>query len=150
MSLASQKNLFGIDEPIPKNKKNIQSPIDKMHQAEVKAINDIIHTQPVLAELTNRVFEDFGAKLSPGDSELWLQLFTDADKVNTELAAILMYVRGTGAVLVPSLKFGHIIKPIIREDAWPSIEQYNHEKQCLAPYRSELLNLLKNLNRKRR
>lgn len=151
MALASQKNLFGSDDLInvPEKKEVVKNPIDKIYNSTAKEMKSIVENQPVLAEMTNSIYSDLGAELSPGDSHLWLQLFIDADEVHPELTAMLMYIRGTGAVLVPSMKFGYVIKPILGENAWATIDQYNLEKQCLSPFREELLKLLKNLNKRK-
>lgn len=82
---------------------------------------------------------------TPEDSDLWLSLLAKAHESNFELFAILDYLRGTGVKLVKSPKHNYRLEPIIGEDAWISLEQYQKEKQYLLPYTDELARLLKEL-----
>lgn len=82
---------------------------------------------------------------TPEDSDLWLDLLMMAHESNFELFAILDYLRGTGVRLVKSPKHNYRLEPIIGEDAWISLDQYNGEKQYLLPYADELAELVKRL-----
>lgn len=81
------------------------------------------------------------------DSNLWLELFVAADKINPDLAHRLMYLRNTGCKLQENEKFGYVIVPVISKKAWASRELYDQEKQCLIPYREEIIGLLRGLAR---
>lgn len=81
----------------------------------------------------------------PGDSDLWLKLFLMAKEEDFEMFCILDYLRGTGCKLEPSEKFGYKIVPLIGEDAWISMDQYNKEKMYLKPYQKQLGKILKKL-----
>jgi hypothetical protein len=82
-------------------------------------------------------------KLGGNDSDLWIKLFIAADKINHDFAARLMYMRNSGCRLQKSNKFGHVIMPI--KALWESEEFYKQEKQCLVPFKDELIGLLKKL-----
>lgn len=82
------------------------------------------------------------------DAELWLSLFLKAKEHDFELFSILWYLRGTGCRLEPSEKYGYRIVPLIGEDAWISMEQYNKEKLYLLPYKKQLAKMLKDLAKK--
>lgn len=80
------------------------------------------------------------------DSELWLELFVRADKINSDLVQRLMYLRNVGCRLNPSEKFGYTIIPI--EDYWEqSGVNYDEEKQCLEDYRDAIIKLLRGLRK---
>lgn len=95
------------------------------------------------------MFEDMGTVISdpyqrwhPQDSDLWLNLLCKANGVSNELYAILDYLRGSGTILVKSPKFGYKLEPLINENAWQSIEQYQAESIYLKPYTKELIEIL--------
>jgi len=80
------------------------------------------------------------------DSDLWLQLFVQADKINPDLAQRLMYLRNVGCRLSESDRFNFMIVPI--EDYWDQAGvSYNEEKQCLFKYREDLIRLLRGLRK---
>lgn len=83
--------------------------------------------------------------LSPQDSELWMKLFVRAEKIDRELCSILMYVRNTGAKLIRSREYGYVIRPVIGVDGFSTQEEYEHERECLNPYRDEIIKLLQEL-----
>ena len=87
-------------------------------------------------------------EFSPGDSGLWLQLFGLADLlVGEPMASLLMYIRNTGALLVPSAKYGYMIQPVIGVQGWASMAEYERERQPLLKYTDELVRCLKQLRR---
>lgn len=95
------------------------------------------------------MFEDMGTVISdpyqrwhPQDSDLWLRLLSKAHGVNSELYAILDYLRGAGTILVKDSKFGYKLQPLINENAWQSFEQYQAESIYLQPYKNELIEIL--------
>lgn len=93
-------------------------------------------------------YRDDYCRMHPRDSQLWLKMFVKADeKHGRELCSILMFVRNTGAVLVPSREYGHIIQPVIGANGWESREQYDTERQVMSKYRAEIIELLKSLGR---
>lgn len=89
---------------------------------------------------------EFIDNLGGYDSNLWLELFIRADKINPDLAQRLMYLRNVGCRLHESDKFGYAIMPI--DDFWEqSGSKYEEEKQCLVPYREEIIRLLRGLRK---
>lgn len=95
------------------------------------------------------MFEDMGTVISDPyqrwhqqDTDLWLRLLSKAHAVNTELYAILDYLRGAGTVLMPNDKFGYVLAPLIGDNAWQSMEQYKEESQYLNMYKDILIELL--------
>lgn len=78
----------------------------------------------------------------PADSELWLRLFQMADRVGEPLASMLMYLRNTGAILVPSTQYGYRIEPVIGAEGWSSREEYDRERAPLLKYQREIVEML--------
>ena len=76
---------------------------------------------------------------------LWLTLFMLADRHSVELAHILEFLRNSGTVLEPSRRFGYILKPVIGENGWPSLADYDREKTALGPHTELLIKLLRDL-----
>lgn len=90
--------------------------------------------------------KEYRDSLGGYDSDLWLELFIQADKINENLCQCLMYLRNTGCRLNPSDKFGYTIIPI--EDYWEQAGvSYSEEKQCLNPYRDDVIRLLRGLRK---
>jgi len=87
---------------------------------------------------------EFHDQLGGYDSNLWQELFIRADQVSPDLAQRLMYIRNVGCRLHQSVKFGYVIMPV--EDYWEQAGAiYDEEKQCLVPYRHEIIRLLRGL-----
>jgi len=87
---------------------------------------------------------EFHDQLGGYDSNLWLQLFMGADKINPDFAQRLQYLRNVGCRLSESEKFKFMIVPI--EDYWDQAGvSYNEEKQCLGKYKDDLIKLLRGL-----
>jgi len=78
----------------------------------------------------------------PADSELWLRLFMYADGVHPDLAAHLMWIRNTGAVLVPSDKYGYIIRPVIGVQGWSTQMEYDTERKPLVKWQGQIIQIL--------
>jgi hypothetical protein len=94
---------------------------------------------------------DPGADISPEDSALWLPLLEKARAIDMDFAARLLYIRGAGAKLVPDERIGYRIQPIIDPSGvsgWTSLKQYEAERWCLDPYKTQLVEVLKALDRK--
>ena len=85
------------------------------------------------------------AEYHPSDSMLWLELMSEARKINEDIYQRLFYVRGGGTVLVANPQFGFIFKPVIGDYGWQSQEFYDNEKQCLNQYAKEIMSLLATL-----
>jgi len=85
-----------------------------------------------------------GTRLSnsvcPDDAKLWETLFIAADRISSDFASRLMYMRNSGCRLVSSAKFNYIIQPI--KNLWESDEFYMQEKCCLEPFIPELIKSL--------
>ncbi|MBR6636320.1 MAG: hypothetical protein IKK97_02600 [Phascolarctobacterium sp.] len=97
-------------------------------------------------------FEDFGvviedpyAEQDPAGVDLWLKLLCEARDVSLEFYAVLNYLRGTGTLLQKDSKFGYRLVPVINENAWHSVEEYNHEKQYLQKWLPQLVQILRGL-----
>jgi hypothetical protein len=96
---------------------------------------------PELKELTDRLFMDPGADIHPADTELWLQLLINADKLDHNLHAILFMARAGGAKLVKE-KGRFAIRPILGQ-AWENYDQYMTEcRSKMVPYQKEIITLL--------
>lgn len=97
-------------------------------------------------------FEDFGvviedpyAEQDPAGVDLWLKLLCEARDVSLEFYAVLNYLRGTGTVLQTDPKFGYRLVPVISDEAWHSVDEYNHEKQYLQKWLPQLVDILRGL-----
>lgn len=66
-------------------------------------------------------------------------------KIGQEAATMLEFVRNTGAVLVPSEKYGYVIRPVIGVQGWSSMEEYEQERKPLVKWQSQIIGLLKRL-----
>ena len=86
------------------------------------------------------------AEYHPSDSMLWLELLSEARKINEDIYQRLFYVRGGGTVLVPNPQFGFIFKPVIGEYGWQSQEFYDNEKQCLNEHVKEIMAIISELS----
>ena len=89
--------------------------------------------------------DQFGAKHSPEDSNLWLDLVMYASIMDEDLAAILIYLRNAGTKLVRNNKYGYRLAPVIGDIGWQSMDQYKKESQYLNPYKTQLVFCLKKL-----
>jgi len=78
--------------------------------------------------------------ICPDDAKRWETLFIAADRINSDFAARLMYMRNSGCVLVPHAKTKYFIKPL--KGCWESDEFYDQEKCCLNDFVPELIKLL--------
>lgn len=86
--------------------------------------------------------------VSPGDSDLWMDLFLYADVVDPELAAILQWLRNSGTVLVKDSKWKYKLAPYVGPEGWSSEAEYRKESVALKPYRNQLVLILKKLGGK--
>jgi hypothetical protein len=147
MALAQQNDLFGtVPEKVQDTPtKPTESPLDFLQRTEVQAMHKLQREQPTLASMAAEIIVDPGADIHPDDSELWLMLLSRARKVDKNLQAILAYLRGGGAKMVESNRFGYAIVAIIDPsgvNGWPSQEMYNREKQYIGVYGEKLKALL--------
>lgn len=81
------------------------------------------------------------------DSDLWIELFILAGDISEDFARRLIYLRKAGCRLQKHKKFGYVIVPVIGKEGWESKEIYDNEKQCLFPYREDLIVIFKILRR---
>lgn len=146
MALAQQNDLFGmVVEKVQDKEKTPESPLDFSRRTELQAMQKLRTEQPVLASMAAAVIVDAGADIHPDDSSLWLNLLLSARKIDENLQAILAYLRGGGAKLLESNRFGYAIVAIIDPSGkagWPSQEMYNRERGYLEPYREIVKELL--------
>lgn len=94
------------------------------------------------------IYTDTFFTVSPDDSDLWLDLFMHADKIDPYLAGMLQYLRNSGTKLEKDERFGYRLVPVIGADGWESMAQYKQETEYLKPYRSQLILILKKLGGK--
>ena len=101
----------------------------------------------IMEELTDlkHQYQDKLESDYPG-TPLWLTLFMIADRHSRELAHILEFLRNSGTVLEPNRRFGYILKPIVGENGWPSLADYDREKQALGPHLNLMIKILKELS----
>lgn len=88
--------------------------------------------------------DDF-KQFHPQDSALWEQLFTLAALKNQSLADVLCFLRGSGCELVPDVKYGYAIRPIIGGHGFKSHREYEEMRKGLVLYSSTLVDVLKKL-----
>jgi len=95
------------------------------------------------------VYLDPYGELHPDDSMLWLELMGQARNqgdIGQDFFERLFVIRGGGSILEENDKFGYVIKPIIGVNGWPTLEEYNQEKEPLNKYLKPLCRLLKELS----
>jgi len=92
--------------------------------------------------IAKTIYADTFHNVSPGDSDLWLELFMMADKLDPELAAILQWLRNAGTKLAPDKKYGYRLVPYVGDEGWSSEAEYKQESKALQPYRNQLVMIL--------
>ena len=97
------------------------------------------------SELAKSIYADTFHNVSQDDSDLWLDLFMLADVVDPDLAARLQYLRNAGTKLVKDAKWGYKLVPHVGPEGWQTVAEYQKEAECLKPYRSQLIMILKKL-----
>jgi hypothetical protein len=150
MALSAQQTLFGTGQTEAKTRENKpnETPLTVLRRVEEQALKQLQIEQPAAAELASKIIIDPGADISPEDSDLWLWLFAAAERVDMELYAGLFYIRGAGARLEKHMAYGYSIRPVIDpagKKGWTSLEEYRRERQCLAAYRTKLIEMLRDL-----
>ena len=93
-------------------------------------------------EFTGAVIVDPYAEYHPSDAMYWLEILSEARKLNEDMYTRLYYIRGGGTVLVPDARFGFAFEPIIGEYGWISIQFYDQEVQCLNEHAEQIMNLI--------
>ena len=99
----------------------------------------------VLSKVAKQIYTDTFYNVSPADSDLWLDLFMLADVIDPDLAARLQYLRNAGTKLVADEKWGYRLVPYVGAEGWQSEAEYRREVECLKPYRTQLVFVLKKL-----
>lgn len=100
------------------------------------------------SDVAAAIYTDTFYPVSPDDSDLWMDLFMYADKLDPDMAAILQYLRNSGTKLVKHNKWGYRLVPHVGPEGWESEEQYKREAEYLKPYRAQLVMMLKKLGGK--
>ncbi len=115
-----------------------------LQKIEKRAMDVVNEKYPYMIDLVgnNPIIIDPYANYSPDDTKIWMEIFTIVHD-NRELYSRLFFIRGGGTRLIRNQQWGFILQPIISPDGWESIEQYNHEKQCLNDYKDDVVQLLK-------
>lgn len=104
--------------------------------------------ETIIKELAECDWRDTYGKLSPGDSDLWLQLIKITEQEwGNELARRLLHLRNHGSVLVPSEKYGYMIRPVIGPGGWMSQQEYERATAPITQYQSAVGILLGRLKR---
>ncbi|WP_371366268.1 hypothetical protein SRRS_07030 [Sporomusa rhizae] len=147
MSLAQQKSLFG--EPLPASSFR-SSPVPPLTTVQATARNEL--NKPENRHPLGKVFQDPRPDFQE-DSDLWVILLIEADKVDVKLWDALLGFRCVGTRLFPTEGGGYVIRPHIDptgDCGWKSIEEYKAEAaRWLAPFGEQVKELLKNLARKK-
>ena len=97
------------------------------------------------SDVAAAIYTDTFYPVSPDDSDLWMELFMYADKLDPDMAAILQYLRNSGTRLVKHNKWGYRLVPHVGPEGWESEKQYKQEAEYLKPYRAQLVMMLKKL-----
>lgn len=100
------------------------------------------------SDVAAAIYKDTFYPVSPEDSDLWMELFMYADKLDPDMAAILQYLRNSGTRLVKHNKWGYRLVPYVGPEGWESEKQYKQEAEYLKPYRAQLVMMLKKLGGK--
>ena len=88
------------------------------------------------------VIVDPYAVYHPSDSAYWLEILSEAKKLNEDMYAKLYYVRGGGTILIPDPKFGFVFQPIIGKDGWQSRKLYDQAAQSLNQHAAAIITIL--------
>ena len=99
----------------------------------------------IRSDVAKAIYADTFYKVSPEDSDLWLDLFMMADKFDPELAGILNWLRNAGTRLIKDRKWGYKLVPFIGDEGWSSEEEYKKEAVALKPYKTQMVFMLKRL-----
>lgn len=134
----------------PQNVINNQNTMNKfvqlLQKIEKRAMDVVNEKYPYMIDLVgnNPIIIDPYANYSPDDTKIWMEIFTTIHE-NRELYSRLFFIRGGGTKLIRNQQWGFILQPIINENGWENMEQYNREKQCLNDYKDEIVELLQRL-----
>lgn len=134
----------------PQNVINNQNTMNKfvqlLQKIEKRAMDVVNEKYPYMIDLVgnNPIIIDPYANYSPDDTKIWMEIFTTIHE-NRELYSKLFFIRGGGTKLIRNQQWGIILQPIINENGWENMEQYNREKQCLNDYKDEIVELLQRL-----
>jgi len=78
----------------------------------------------------------------PSDSVYWLEILSEAKKLDEDIYAKLYYVRGGGTILIQGSKFGFTFQPIIGKDGWASRQLYEQATEMLNPHAAAIIRIL--------
>lgn len=126
---------------------NIERPKIDPKQEDIIAPEKPVPVHPLIAS-GDIYYQDPRPDLEE-DSNLWLQMFIDADKVSKQLVKNLWDMRVWGTRIVKG-KGGYILRPEIDPDgvkAWPDKQTYEKWRdKLLIPYKAQIGEILKNLH----
>jgi len=88
------------------------------------------------------VITDPYAIYHPSDSAYWLEILSEAKKIDEDIYAKLYYVRGGGTILIQGSKFGFTFQPIIGKDGWASRQLYEQATEMLNPHAAAIIRIL--------
>ena len=146
MSLAQQKSLFGEPLPTPSSFRDKQAP--QLTPVQVAAREE--SKRPENRHPLGKVYRDPRPDFQE-DSELWVVLLIEADKVNVRLWDALLGFRCVGTRLFSTADGSYVIRPHIDlsgDCGWRSVEEYKAEAaRWLGPFGEQVKLLLRNLGK---
>lgn len=102
-------------------------------------IFDGVKVFPVSKYFKGKEYRD---EIGGKNSDLWLEIFVEADKISPDLEAVLMYMRNAGCDLELNETMGY---KIIEMPGYWQAGEYDREKQCLGKYRNEIIGLFRRM-----
>ncbi|MEA5092443.1 hypothetical protein SDC9_37456 [bioreactor metagenome] len=121
-----------------------QSPIidlrNMISRVEHRAIQATRKT--AFGDFMGGVIIDPYATYHPSDSAEWLEILSEAKKLDADIYAKLYYVRGGGTVLIPDPKFGFVFQPVIGKNGWSSRQLYGQATQLLNTYAAAIMRII--------
>lgn len=145
MSLAQQKSLFG--ESLPASSFRTAPAVQL---APVQAAAKEEKKKPESRHPLGKVYQDPRPDFTE-DSDLWVILLVEADKIDVKLWDALLGFRCVGTRLFPTENGCYVIRPHIDptgDCGWKSVEEYKAEAaRWLKPFGEQLKKLLKDLGR---
>lgn len=146
MGLAIQDNIFG-SVPV-KPAARATTPEVSVKYATYKEIG-----KPVYRNGLGKMYLDPRPDIDD-DSELWVTLLVEADKMDTKLWDAFLGFRCIGARLLPTVDGGYVLRPHIDPSGnggFRSQEEYKEEaRRWLHPHKEQIKILLSNLEKARK
>lgn len=121
-----------------------QSPITDLRNMIARVEHRAIQAtrKTAFGDFMGGVIIDPYAAYHPSDSAEWLDILSEAKKIDADMYAKLYYVRGGGTVLIPDDKFGFVFQPIISGDGWASRQLYEQATEMLNSHAAAIIRIL--------